>query len=101
MTSDKSRTELISKYINGRIPLIGVGGIHTPNDAIQVLAKGNTDFVSIGRAIVVDPHWVEKIMHGEEESIVHYLTEQDQQNAVIPTPLWKLILEVKGWFPVK
>ena len=36
-----------------------------------------------------------------EISIRHHLTPNDQQQAVIPTPLWKLILEVEGWFPVK
>ena len=29
------------------------------------------------------------------------LTTNDQHQAVIPTPLWKLILEVEGWFPVQ
>ena len=101
IVSDKSRTELIAEYINGRVPVIGVGSVHTADDAALVLEKGQTDFVALGRAIVVDPHWVEKVKAGEEETIVHYLTENDQQRAVIPTPLWKLILEVEGWFPVK
>lgn len=34
-------------------------------------------------------------------TLIHYLTEDDQQERVIPTPLWKLILEVEGWFRVK
>lgn len=36
----------------------------------------------------------------EDEPIRHQLTITDQQEAVIPTPLWKLILDVEGWFPV-
>lgn len=99
--STKSRTEIISEYVNGRIPVIGVGSVHTADDAALVLEKGKTDFVAIGRAIVVDPHWVEKVINGEEDKIIHHLTENDQERAVIPTPLWKLILEVEGWFPVK
>ena len=84
-----------------RIPLIGVGSIHTPDDAALVLEKGKTDFVALGRAIVVDPHWVEKVKNEEEGTMIHHLTANDQQKAVIPAPLWKLILEVEGWFPVK
>ena len=99
--SEKSRTEIISEYVNGRVPVIGVGSIHTADDASLVLEKGKTDFVSLGRAIVVDPHWVEKVNNGEEDMIIHHLTESDQERAVIPTPLWQLILEVDGWFPVK
>lgn len=101
IVSEKSRTELIAEHVAGRIPLIGVGNIHTPNDAALVLDKGNTDFAALGRAIVVDPHWIEKVQQGEEDKIRHHLTENDQEKAVIPTPLWKLILEVEGWFPVK
>lgn len=100
MDSEKSRTELIAEYINGRVPVIGVGNIHTPNEAALVFEKGKTDFVALGRALVVDPHWVEKVQHNEEETIRHQLTTTDQLQAVIPTPLWKLIFEVKGWFPV-
>ncbi|WP_338471673.1 NADH-dependent flavin oxidoreductase [Niallia sp. XMNu-256] len=101
ITSEKSRTEWIAEYINGRVPLIGVGNIHTPEDAALVLNKGKTDFVALGRALVVDPHWVEKVRNEEEDSLILSLTENDQQKTVIPTPLWKLILEVDGWFPVK
>ena len=68
--SEKSRTELIAEYINGRVPVIGVGSIHTPDDAALVLEKGKTDFVAIGRALVVDPHWVEKVQNHEEETII-------------------------------
>lgn len=99
--SNKSRTELITEYVNGRVPVIGVGNIHTADDASLVLEKGKTDFVALGRALVVDPHWVEKVSKGNEDSIIHHLTEDDQERAVIPTPLWKLILEVEGWFPVQ
>ncbi|WP_342429336.1 hypothetical protein [Neobacillus sp. FSL H8-0543] len=100
IVSEKSRTELIAEYIDQRVPLIGVGSIHTPDDAALVLEKGKTDFVALGRAIVVDPHWVEKIKNEEEGTMIHQLTENDQQKAVIPAPLWKLIFEVEGWFPV-
>lgn len=100
MDSKKSRTELIAEYINQRVPVIGVGNIHTPEDAALVLEEGKTDFVALGRALVVDPHWVKKVQNNEEETIRHQLTLNDQHQAVIPTPLWKLVLEVDGWFPV-
>ncbi|MEH7385925.1 NADH-dependent flavin oxidoreductase [Bacillus sp. JJ1521] len=100
IVSEKSRTELIAEYIEGRVPVIGVGNIHTPDEAALVYEKGKTDFVALGRALVVDPHWVEKIQQNEEKMIRYRLTTTDQHQAVIPTPLWKLILEIEGWFPV-
>ena len=101
IVSEKSRTELIAEYINGRVPLIGVGSIHTPDDAALLLEKGKTDFVAIGRALVVDPHWVEKVQNHKEETISQQLKQNEQHQTVIPTPLWKLILEVEGWFPIE
>lgn len=98
--SEKSRTELIAEYVSGRVPVIGVGNIHTPEEAAFMCEQAKTDFVALGRALVVDPHWVEKAQQNMAESIRHQLTINDQQEAVIPTPLWKLILEVEGWFPV-
>lgn len=100
INSEKSRTELIAECINQRVPVIGVGNIHTPDEAALVFEKGKTDFIALGRALVIDPHWVEKVQDNEEETIRHQLTATDQDQAVIPTPLWKLILEVEGWFPV-
>lgn len=99
--SEQSRTELIAEHINEQVPLIGVGNIHTPEDALQVLEKGQTDFVALGRAIVVDPHWVEKVAADEEDTLTRLLTPDNQKECVIPTPLWKLILEIEGWFNVQ
>ena len=101
IVSEKSRTELIAEYINKRVPLIGVGNVHTPDDAALVLEKGGTDFIAIGRALVVDPHWVEKVQNNEEESISHQLKRHEPHQAIIPTPLWELIIEIEGWFPVE
>lgn len=99
--SDKSRTEVFAEHINGRVPLVGVGSIRTPEEAVHVLEKEKADFVALGRALVVDPNWVEKVMLQMEQVISHHLTVNDQQKATIPTPLWKQILEVEGWFPVE
>ena len=101
IASEKSRTELIAEYINGRVPLIGVGSIHTPDDAALLLEKGKTDFVAIGRALIVDPHWVEKVQNHKEETISQQLKQNEQHQTIIPTPLWNLILEVEGWFPIE
>ena len=101
IVSEKSRTEFIAEYINRSVPLIGVGSIHTPDDAALLLEKGKTDFVAIGRALIVDPHWVEKVQNHKEETISQQLKQNEQHQAVIPTPLWKLILEVEGWFPIE
>ena len=43
-----------------RIPVIMAGRIISPEDAEGVLAAGSADFVSLGRALIADPHWCAK-----------------------------------------
>jgi dimethylglycine catabolism A len=43
-----------------RIPVIMAGRIITPEDAEGVLAAGSADFISLGRALIADPHWTVK-----------------------------------------
>ena len=42
------------------IPIIIAGRILTPDDAEGVLQAGSADFVSLGRALLADPHWAAK-----------------------------------------
>jgi 2,4-dienoyl-CoA reductase-like NADH-dependent reductase (Old Yellow Enzyme family)/thioredoxin reductase len=42
------------------IPVIIAGRILTPDDAEGVLRSGSADFVSLGRALIADPHWCVK-----------------------------------------
>lgn len=96
---NKSRIELLAAQIHGRTPLMGVGSIITPNDAIQTMGLG-ADFVALGRELIVDPDWVEKVQQGQVDDIDTTLTASDQERLVVPDPLWRSILTVPGWFPV-
>jgi 2,4-dienoyl-CoA reductase-like NADH-dependent reductase (Old Yellow Enzyme family)/NADPH-dependent 2,4-dienoyl-CoA reductase/sulfur reductase-like enzyme len=40
-----------------RIPVIIAGRIITPDDAETILQAGSADFISLGRALIADPHW--------------------------------------------
>ena len=42
------------------IPVIVAGRIITPEDAEAVLQAGSADFISLGRALIADPHWCAK-----------------------------------------
>jgi 2,4-dienoyl-CoA reductase-like NADH-dependent reductase (Old Yellow Enzyme family)/NADPH-dependent 2,4-dienoyl-CoA reductase/sulfur reductase-like enzyme len=43
-----------------KIPVIIAGRIVTPDDAEGVLQAGSADFISLGRALLADPHWCAK-----------------------------------------
>ncbi|MBP1970667.1 2,4-dienoyl-CoA reductase-like NADH-dependent reductase (Old Yellow Enzyme family) [Virgibacillus natechei] len=65
MSKRKKKSQVILDQIQNYVELSS----HTPDDATLVLEKGKTDFAAIGRAIVVDPHWVEKVEDNREETI--------------------------------
>ena len=48
-----------------RIPVIAVNRINTPALAEQIIARGDADFVAVGRGMLADPAFVNKIRTGE------------------------------------
>lgn len=96
----KTRIEYLLETINNRVPLIGVGSIQTADDAIKALDSGVT-LLAIGRQIIVDPDWVQKIQDGRENEIITKIHRNNQEELVIPDGLWHKIMNVPGWFPVE
>jgi len=43
-----------------KVPVIGVGGIKTPEFADEVIRKSRADLVAVGRAMLADPEWALK-----------------------------------------
>jgi dimethylglycine catabolism A len=48
-----------------RVPVIAVGRLGDPATAAQAVASGKTDFIALGRSLVADPQWVEKVARSE------------------------------------
>jgi 2,4-dienoyl-CoA reductase-like NADH-dependent reductase (Old Yellow Enzyme family) len=47
------------------LPVIAVGRLGDPALAEAAVASGKTDFIALGRTLVADPQWVEKVSRGE------------------------------------
>jgi dimethylglycine catabolism A len=47
------------------LPIIAVGRLGDPALAEAAVASGKTDFIALGRTLVADPQWVEKVRRGE------------------------------------
>ncbi|WP_207552266.1 tRNA-dihydrouridine synthase, partial [Bacillus paralicheniformis] len=90
--ADKSRTrmELIKEAVGDRLPLIGAGKVHTPEDAVQALKTG-ADLVGIGRGLLMDPEWLQKVQAGKEDDIQTTLSRHDQRKLAIPDAFWESI----------
>ena len=57
-----------------RIPVIIAGRIITPEDAEAVLQAGSADFISLGRALIADPHWCLKAFGEVDAPIRHCIS---------------------------
>ncbi|MFP3919644.1 NADH-dependent flavin oxidoreductase [Lysinibacillus telephonicus] len=95
----KTRIDYLLETINNRIPLIGVGSIQTAEDAKMALDTG-VSLVALGREIIIDPDWVQKVAEGKEAEIVTKLQKDKQEELVVPDPLWNAIINTPGWFPI-
>jgi 2,4-dienoyl-CoA reductase-like NADH-dependent reductase (Old Yellow Enzyme family) len=48
-----------------RIPVIAVGRLGDPARATEAVARGKADFIALGRTLIADPEWVNKLRRGE------------------------------------
>ncbi|RLQ96328.1 NADH-dependent flavin oxidoreductase [Falsibacillus albus] len=95
---DKARVELIQERVGANVPVIGVGSIYSANDAMTAIESG-VPLIALGRELIIDPDWVEKVEQGREDEIETKLDLNAQERLVVPDPLWKAIINTPGWFP--
>ncbi len=50
-------------------PVISVGNYRDPNVAEAKIARGDTDLIAIGRGLIADPDWCNKVQSGNLEKI--------------------------------
>lgn len=57
--------------------VMAVGKMGKPECAEEVLQKGWADFVMLGRPLLADPHWPEKVRQGRTREIIHCIGDQE------------------------
>ena len=95
-----ARAQLIAAKVGHILPVIGVGGFHTPEDAEKVLALG-IPLVAMGRELLMDPHWLTKVKENAVDKIETELDINAQDALKIPDPLWQGLVLRTGWMPMK
>lgn len=92
--NDNSDTEplilKIKRQVAGRLPLIAVGSVEKPADAEKVIAAG-IDFVALGREMLREPKWVQKVMRHDEAAIRYTISEQDLDELGITPAMWQFL----------
>lgn len=51
------------------LPVIAVGRLQYPNVAEQALVEGKADFIALGRGLLAEPEWVNKVERGALDDI--------------------------------
>jgi len=94
----RARIEIIQERVGDKVPVIGVGSLYSADDALKAIESG-VPFIALGRELIIDPDWVQKIKEGREAEIVTKMDKSKQQELVVPDPLWQAIIHSPGWFP--
>lgn len=98
-TEEKLTIQSVIEHIDQRIPLISAGKIRTPDQAVESLALG-LPLVAIGKAIVMNPDWVELVANNQADQISTELGIEKDSELHIPDLLWHEIKIRTGWFPI-
>ncbi|WP_154835878.1 NADH-dependent flavin oxidoreductase [Staphylococcus pasteuri] len=94
----QNRLKLIHKWINGRMPLIGIGSVFTADDALNAIEDLGVELVALGREILLDYNFVSKIEEGRESEIINNFDPEREDNHELPPNLWEQFN--KGFYPL-
>jgi 2-enoate reductase len=62
---------------NINAPVIAVGKLGNPKAASDVIKNKTADMIMLGRPLLADPYWPEKVRTGKSNQIVHCIGDQD------------------------
>ncbi|UQZ34008.1 NADH-dependent flavin oxidoreductase [Paenibacillus sp. PK3_47] len=96
----RPRIEQIVDRAGQGVPVIGVGSLYTAEDALKAMGTG-ISLVALGRPLLIDPDWVQKVAEGRAGEIDTELDTSAQEALVIPDPLWGALVNTPGWLPLK
>jgi 2,4-dienoyl-CoA reductase-like NADH-dependent reductase (Old Yellow Enzyme family) len=94
----RSRIEIIQERVGSLVPVIGVGSLYTPEEVEKAFGTG-VPLIALGRELIIDPEWVQKVEEGREDEIKTKIDKDAQQELTVPDPLWQAIINTPGWFP--
>ncbi len=92
--------KMIQDEVGDDIPIIGVGNIITPDDAVAAMDELGIPLIALGRELIIEPDWVEKVSSGNIETIHKVIEENNYENLAIPDAMWEYVKERPGWLPI-
>lgn len=95
---DIERIELLHQWIDGQIPLIGIGSVFTADQALRAIEEGNMEMIALGRVLLLDYNFISKIEEGREDEIFEYFDRDREDKYDLPELLWGQL--DKGFYPM-
>lgn len=94
-----SRVVMIHERVGDRVPVMGVGMLRTPDEVMKAFETG-VPLIALGRELIMEPQWVQKIQAGEEDKIRTTLSKKDQKELAISDKMWEYYTGIPGWLPI-
>ena len=95
---DIERIELLHQWIDGQMPLIGIGSVFTADQALRAIEEGNMEMIALGRVLLLDYNFISKIEEGREDEIFEYFDRDREDKYDLPELLWGQL--DKGFYPM-
>lgn len=89
--------EKIAYMVDGRVPVIGVGGVQTKAHAEEILATG-ADLLALGRSALLNYDWPNRVRDGQPLRTELPPREKAKEELILPAGLERMAYEVAGWF---
>ncbi|MFF2447942.1 NADH-dependent flavin oxidoreductase [Neobacillus sp. NPDC058068] len=94
-----SRVVMIHERVGDRVPVMGVGMLRTPDEVMKAFETG-VPLIALGRELIMEPQWVQKVHAGEEDKIRTTLSKKDQKELAISDKMWEYYTGIPGWLPI-
>ncbi|MBF2757033.1 MULTISPECIES: NADH-dependent flavin oxidoreductase [unclassified Staphylococcus] len=94
----QERLKLIHQWVNGRMPVIGVGSVFTADDALDAIESTEVELVALGREILLDYNFISKIQEGKEDQVLSEFDPNREDKHGLTPNLWNQFNE--GFYPL-
>ena len=93
------RLKLIHNEINGKVALIGVGGLRSEKDLNSAINSGFTEFVGVGIASMLNKDLGILLKENKGNKLNLELDSEHPEKYSFPNNLWKMCLSGLDWLP--
>lgn len=94
------RAKMIAELVGKRTTVIAAGSINSPSAAVRVLEDGS-HLVAMGRGLLMEPEWVEKVLAGKEDELRCCMPDSCGSELLdLPGNMYRKLLGRPGWVPL-